>query len=235
MASSYVIDSAAVPPHKHDLGSSTGPPTVIPRSAATLFVSVRICFCGAGNLLSAGIPKTADPLDRKITEHGPLTFPSGRRDDSVRSSVTIPNLPLASPLQSLARLKHPLNRLLRSVANRGEMAHFAARTWHALFIEVQAHTGYSQRAIKRRWMWTKPHVTKQIRNGRRLDHTRISQWKIANRAHCLFKLAGNTGALTGVITVVGTRSKLVYQELLIFQHEHLNHEQSNYLKLLRNL
>src|SRR3954471_13632865 len=95
--------------------------------------------------------------------------------------------PLASPLQSLARLKHPLNRLLRSVANRGEMAHFAGRTWHALFIEVQAHAGYSQRAIKRRRLLTKPHVTKQIRNGRRLDPPRISQWKIANRAHCLFK------------------------------------------------
>ena len=63
----------------------------------------------------------------------------------------------------------------------------------------------------------------------------LSQWKIANRTDCLLKLAGNTGALTGVIAVVRTRRKLVYQELLIFQHEHLNHEQANYLELLRNL
>src|SRR4051812_32081244 len=95
-------------------------------------------------------------------------------------------------LQGFARLKHPLNRLLRSVANCGEMTHLSSGTRHALFVEVQAHTGYSQRAIKGRRMWTKPHVTKQIRNGSRLDHTRISQWKIANRTDCLLKLAGNT-------------------------------------------
>ena len=115
------------------------------------------------------------------------------------------------------------------------MAHFTARTWHALFIEMQAHTGNSQCAIKRGRMWPKPHVTKQIGNGSRFDYARIAQWQIANRSHCLFKLAGNTGTLTGVIAVVGARCKLVYQELPVLQHKHFNHEQPDYLELLRNL
>src|SRR5581483_3217033 len=100
---------------------------------------------------------------------------------------------------------------------------------------MQPHARDREREVKGRRFRAEPYIPKQIGDGSRFDHRRISQRQIADRTHSLLELAGDTSALAGVITVVRTRSKFVHQQLAVFKDEHLDDKQSNDLKLLCDL
>src|SRR2546423_11110846 len=115
------------------------------------------------------------------------------------------------------------------------MSHFPPWTRHALLIQMQTHAGDRQRTIEGWRSRTKPHVSKEVGDRRRLYETWIAQRQIAYRTHRLFELTGDAGTFARVIAVVRTRRKLVHQQPATLQQKHLDYQQTYDAKLLGNL
>lgn len=96
------------------------------------------------------------------------------------------------------------------------MSHLSPRAGRVFFVEVKADSGNGERFVEARFAWLaigfEPKVPEQISDGGGLDDGDISQRKIADGAHALLELAGDAGALAGVVAVVGAGREFVDEQ-----------------------
>jgi len=112
----------------------------------------------------------------------------------------------------------------------GEMSHLASGFGGVFFVEVETGFGNGEGAGER-WgsrsvRCPEPEVAEEVDDGGGANDGGVPEGKIADGAHVLFELRGDTGALACMIGVVRARGHFIDQQLTRGGEEELDAEES---------